>query len=67
MNDELNMESMQPTPLANVMREDIEGVTLEEWAASGINCTMSRETAETHAAGLAARGWFTSRASPIRS
>ncbi|MCD6361931.1 MAG: hypothetical protein J7M38_13830 [Armatimonadetes bacterium] len=37
----------------------INDVTLEEWAASGVNCTMAWDPTKAHAAGLRVRGWFT--------
>ncbi len=37
----------------------IEGVSLEEWAAGGVNCVMGVPPAEAHALGLRTRTWFT--------
>ncbi|GEM_PF-2433526 len=42
-----------------LLASGIEGVTPEEWAATGVNCVMGIRPAEAHAAGLRTRTWFT--------
>ncbi len=42
-----------------LLTNGIEDVSYEEWAAVGVNCTMTRDAEKAHAAGMRCRGWFT--------